>query len=87
MSEDILPPSMAPPLSDANAASHPYYPLDLSLSGNAYLRNSLPVLALVQSFGGVVAALLLSTLLIARRARPDLGLTDQALVLWFVMSK
>lgn len=78
---------MTTPLHDGGAASHPYYPLDLTLSGNVYLPNTLPVSALIQSFGGVVAALLLLTLFIARKVRPDLNLTDQALVLWFVMSK
>jgi cholestenol Delta-isomerase len=75
-----IPPTMASP-------SHPYHPTGIALSGDLFVPNSSSVSSLVQSFAGVVGALLLLTHLVARRARPDLSFSDQALVLWFVMSK
>lgn len=67
--------------------SHPYHPPGIALSGDLFVANSASVSALVQSFAGVVGGLLLATHLVSRRVRPDLPFADQALVLWFVMSK
>lgn len=67
--------------------AHPYYPPGTPLSGAYYLPNSWSVSSLVQAFAAGLAALLLLTLVAARRTRPNLSSPDQALVLWFVLSK
>ena len=71
----------------AHLSSHPYFPPDTILSGGIYTANTSSAAMLVLTFGAVVSALLLATFVISRRVNANLGVSDQALVLWFVMSE
>lgn len=72
---------------EGNVSQHPYYPIGVALSGGAFIPNEWSVLSLVYTFAVGLTALLLVTFLVAKRARPYLSGVDQALVLWFVLSK
>jgi cholestenol delta-isomerase len=72
---------------EENVSQHPYYPIGVALSGGTFVPNEWSVLSLVYTFAAGLTALLLVTFLVAKRARPYLSGVDQALVLWFVLSK
>jgi hypothetical protein len=70
----------------ATTSKHPYYPLDVKLSGE-YVENDWSVSSLITAFGALWTLLLGVTLVAVRRVNCRLSATDQALVLWFVLSK
>jgi 3-deoxy-D-manno-octulosonic-acid transferase len=67
-------------------SKHPYYPLDLKLSGD-YVENDWSVSFLITAFGALWMVLLGATLVAVRRVNHRLSAVDQGLVLWFVLSK
>ena len=64
---------------------HPYYPQNAPLSGT-FVENSWEVPHLITAFGAGWAVILGVTLAVVRKVNPRLSFTDQALVLWFVLS-
>lgn len=67
--------------------AHPYYPQNALLSGEIYTPNTYSVPYLITSFGALWTLLLITTLLAIRKYNPHLKISDQALILWFVLSK
>ena len=67
-------------------SSHPYYPTDAILSGT-FIPNHRSVPHLITTFAAGWAVILGLTLLTVRRVNPKLSVSDQALVLWFVLSE
>ena len=65
--------------------SHPFYPLEADIVG--YLANGLSVSALLASFASGCALILGGTLVLLRLNKPLLRATDQAVVLWFMLSE
>lgn len=65
-------------------ANHPYYPLDLELSG--YTDNTIGLVTLLLGFSAGASVILGTALLLSRRYRPSISGLDQCLVLWFVLS-
>lgn len=65
--------------------SHPYYPQGLQLSH--YAENEWEVPRLIATFAAGCATLLGITLWTVKKCSPHLKIADQALVLWFVLSK
>jgi hypothetical protein len=70
----------------ATTSQHPYYPLDVKLSGE-YVENDWSVSYLITAFGALWTLLLGVTLVAVRRVNHRLSAKDQGLVLWFVLSK
>jgi cholestenol delta-isomerase len=66
---------------------HPYYPIGISLSGGTFTPNDWDVLALILAFAGGWVLIFGVTLVVVKRVNPNLKSWDQALVLWFVLSK
>jgi cholestenol Delta-isomerase len=66
---------------------HPYYPEGVPLSGSAFVRNAWDVSHLISAFGAGWAVILGVTLIVVRKVNPRLKASDQALVLWFVLSE
>jgi len=66
---------------------HPYYPVNILLSGGTFVANEWGVLTLVGAFGVGCAAILGSTLAVVKKVNPRLKRSDQLLVLWFVLCK
>ncbi|PQE31668.1 ebp domain-containing protein [Rutstroemia sp. NJR-2017a WRK4] len=69
----------------ATTSQHPYYPLDVKLSGE-YVENDWSVSYLITAFGALWTLLLGVTLVAVRRVNHRLSAKDQGLVLWFVLS-
>ena len=69
------------------AASHPYYPLGIRLSGEKFVANDWDVVTLILAFAGGWALIASATLGVVRKINPRLKGSDQALVLWFVLCK
>lgn len=65
---------------------HPYYPKDANLSG-IFIPKSWSVVQLITTFAAGWAVILGTTLLTVRRVNSKLKVSDQALVLWFVLSE
>jgi cholestenol Delta-isomerase len=66
---------------------HPYFPEDLHLSGDNFTPNTWNVLLLVSVFGGGWAVILGLTFAFVRREKLALRISDQFVVLWFVLSE
>lgn len=64
---------------------HPYYPQELLLAG--YVVNEWPVPKLIGVFTVGWAFILGVTLIAVRKAKTNLRIWDQVLVLWFVLSE
>jgi len=67
--------------------SHPYYPKEAILSGEIFTPNTWSVFRLISTFAACWTFILLTTLIVVRRVYPQLKISDQALTLWFVLSK
>ena len=72
---------------EAIAASHPFYPPGIRLSGDRFVANDWDVVTLILAFAGGWALIASVTLGVVRKVNPRLRGTDQALVLWFVLCK
>jgi cholestenol delta-isomerase len=68
----------APPL-------HPYFPEGILLSGNNFVPNDWDVATLILAFAAGITVILGITLVVVRKINPRLKLSDQGLILWFVM--
>lgn len=66
-------------------ANHPYYPLDLELSG--YTDNTIGLVTLLLGFSAGASVILGTALFLSRRYHPSISGLDQFLVLWFVLCK
>jgi cholestenol delta-isomerase len=64
---------------------HPYFPEGILLSGNNFVPNDLDVATLILAFAAGITVILGITLVVARKINPGLKLSDQGLILWFVM--
>ncbi|PQE15422.1 ebp domain-containing protein [Rutstroemia sp. NJR-2017a BVV2] len=69
----------------AVTSKHPYYPLDVKLSGE-YVENDWSVSFLITAFGALWTLVLGVTLVAVRRVNRRLSAADQGLVLWFVLT-
>ena len=72
-------------MSDQKIAAHPYFPPGIALSGDLFLPNNWDVLTLVATFMAGWAVILGVTLVIVKKVNPNLKVSDQGLVLWFVL--
>lgn len=66
---------------------HPYYPVGISLSGDVFIPNDWDVARLILTFAAGWAAIFAVTLVLVRKIAPNLKTLDQAVVLWFVLSR
>jgi len=73
MAADIVPPL------------HPYFPESTLLSGNNFVPNDWDVATLILAFAAGIAVILGITFVVVRNINPRLTLSDQGLILWFVM--
>jgi cholestenol delta-isomerase len=73
MAADIVPPL------------HPYFPEGTLLSGNNFVPNDWDVATLILAFAAGIAVILGITFVVVRNINPRLTLSDQGLILWFVM--
>ncbi|CZR52284.1 related to emopamil-binding protein [Phialocephala subalpina] len=64
-------------------ATHPYYPLNVSIPG--YIANTTEPLALVSVFASSCALVFATTWLIVKNTRPSLSTSDFLTIIWFVM--
>ncbi|KAK0658179.1 3-beta-hydroxysteroid-Delta(8) [Lasiodiplodia hormozganensis] len=64
--------------------SHPYYPLEVDITG--YLANAYTVPQLLASFAAGCAVVFLVTYLVAKKIRPTLRGSELLQILWFVLS-
>jgi cholestenol delta-isomerase len=69
-----------------STTQHPYFPPGIRLSGDKFVANDWDVLTLIAAFGGGWALIAGVTLMVVKKVNPRLKGTDQALVLWFVLS-
>ncbi|KAM3085187.1 hypothetical protein ACMFMG_003616 [Clarireedia jacksonii] len=69
----------------AMTSKHPFYPLDVKLSGG-YVENDWSVSSLIVAFGALWTLVLGVTLVAVRRINHGLSAIDQGLVLWFVLT-
>lgn len=82
---------MALPLDIATNASkiahppHPYYPLEVEITG--YLANEWSVPALLGAFAGGCSVIFGLTYLIIKRVQPRMPAHEVFTVMWFVLSK
>jgi hypothetical protein len=83
--DTALMPSMSAP--EGSVLQHPYYPIGVALSGGTFVPNDWSVSSLVVTFAVGLTIPLAVTFLLAKKACPNLSGLDQALVLWFVLSK
>jgi len=72
---------------DIIVSVHPYFPENIILSGNNFVKNDWDVVTLILVFAGGWALILGMTLSAMRRLNRSLKVLDQALVLWFVLSE
>ncbi|KAI1144023.1 EBP-domain-containing protein [Hypoxylon sp. FL0543] len=65
-------------------ASHPYYPLGVTIPG--YAPNEAPVPVLLAALGGMLSFALLGASAVALRVNPNLTRSNLALLCWFVLN-
>jgi len=70
---------------DTTPPLHPYFPEGIPLSGNNFVPNDWDVATLILAFAAGITVILGITLVVARKINPRLKLSDQGLILWFVM--
>ena len=68
-------------------SGHPYYPWNLVVSGRYYAPHTYPASILILAFSAGCTALLTSAWLLTRRSNSRLKTLDQALSLWFILSR
>ncbi|KAL9944892.1 hypothetical protein D7B24_009410 [Verticillium nonalfalfae] len=77
-------------LNDSTVASalglpiHPFHPLDAIV--NDYVENTMSTLTILTIFASTCVAILLPTLLLIRRLRPNLSTGDVSTAMWFIVS-
>lgn len=82
---------MAHPIDMLNNATHikhplhPYYPLEVEITG--YLANEWGVPQLLGTFFGGLTVLFTATYLVAKRVRPSLNGYELLTIMWFVLCK
>jgi len=72
-------------MSDQKIVAHPYFPPGVALSGDLFVSNDWDVFTLVVTFMAGWAVILGTTLVVVRKVNPKLKVSDQGLVLWFVL--
>jgi hypothetical protein len=65
--------------------NHPYHPQSVEIRG--YQANATPVPILLASFSSILAIIVVSALLLARRSNARLSAVDQLLISWFVLCR
>lgn len=82
---------MALPLDIAKNATkishppHPYYPLEVEITG--YLANEWPVLTLLSIFFAGCTILFSATYVVVKKIHPRLSKGELFTIMWFVLSK
>jgi len=81
----VLPLDIAANASKISNPLHPYYPLEVEITG--YLANEWPVLTLLSLFFGGCAVLFYATYLVVKKIQPGLRTSELFTIMWFVLSK
>jgi cholestenol delta-isomerase len=64
---------------------HPYYPIEVEIA--SYLANEWSVPVLLSAFSVCCGSVLLLTSIIVQKVHPNLPLSEQATIWWFVLCK
>jgi cholestenol delta-isomerase len=70
--------------SNVLTSPHPYYPLDVEITG--YLANEWGVLKLLLTFAAGCAAIFYATHVVVKRIQPTISNSELFTVMWFVLS-
>lgn len=68
---------------EADAASHPYYPVNAALPH--YAANETPLVKLLVTFAATIASVVVVTVVAARRTHTKMAFLDQLSVAWFAL--
>jgi hypothetical protein len=66
-----------------HVVAHPYYPLEIEIYN--YIENKMSVPLLLSLFFGGCAVIFFLALVVVKHVRPNIGVGEQLIMLWFVL--